>query len=243
MSTLDALSPEEVARQLDSPEDRVKLIRAGAEAGVAEAQAIYGQMLLDGAGVARDPVAAFVWFRQAAQAGHLMGLNMLGRCYDLGWGVAVDKGRAAECFRVAAERGLDWAMVNYATALTLGDGVAEDKPAALAWFETAAALGNPKAVNYVGSFHEDGWVVAQDMAIAADCYARAAEGGDFRGMFNHARMLALAGETDAALEWLARCGAVATPAFRDKAAAWLKRVGDARLRSEGPAALWRNAPC
>jgi len=243
LSTIDDLSPDEIARRLESPEDRARLIREGAEAGVPEAQAVYGQMLLDGAGVPRDPVAAFSWFLRAARAGHLMGLNMLGRCYDLGWGVAVDKVRAAECFRVAAERGLDWAMYNYATALTLGEGVAEDKAAALGWFEKAAALGNAKAVNYIGSFHEDGWVVAQDMAIAADCYARAAEGGDFRGMFNHARMLALAGETDAALEWLARCGAAATPAFRDKAAAWLKRVVDARLRNEGAAALWRNAPC
>jgi len=240
---LDALSPKEVVRRLESPEERVELIRTGAEAGVAEAQAVYGQMLLDGTGVARDPAAAFIWFRQAAQAGHLMALNMVGRCYDLGWGVAIDKQRATECFRVAAERGLDWAMVNYATALTLGEGVAEDKPAAHAWFEKAAALGNAKAVNYVGSFHEDGWVVAKDMTIAADCYARAAEGSDFRGMFNHARMLALAGQTDAALEWLARCGAAATPAFRAKASHWLKRADNARLRSEGPAALWRNAPC
>jgi hypothetical protein len=92
-----------------------------------------------------------------------MALNMVGRCYDLGWGTPVDKVRAAECFRIAAERGLDWGMYNYATALTLGAGVAEDKPAALGWFEKAAAMGNAKAVNFVGSFHEDGWVVPRDM--------------------------------------------------------------------------------
>lgn len=205
------------ARLSGSPEERAALIRAGAEQGVAEAQAVWAQMLLD----AGKASAGFAWFNKAAAQGHLMALNMVGRCYDQGWGVAIDKARAAECFRLAAERGLDWGMYNYATALTLGEGVAEDKAAALDWFERAAALGNAKAINYVGSFHEDGWVVALDMAKAADCYARAATGGDFRGAFNHARMLIAADRLDEAHAWLAQCAQSATPAFRRKAAAWL----------------------
>jgi hypothetical protein len=50
MTQLDQLSSEEIAARLSgSPEERAALIREGAEAGVAEAQAVYGQMLLDGA--------------------------------------------------------------------------------------------------------------------------------------------------------------------------------------------------
>lgn len=184
---------------------------------MAEAQAVLGQMMLD-AGEARE---GFAWFNKAAAQGHLMALNMVGRCYDLGWGTKVDKVRAGECFRIAAERGLDWGMYNYATALTLGEGVAEDKPAAFAWFEKAAALGNAKAVNYLGSFHEDGWVVGRDMAKAADFYARAAEGGDFRGAFNHARMLLDDGKIDEARRWIATAAASATPAFTAKMRGWL----------------------
>lgn len=185
---------------------------------MAEAQAVHAQMLLD----AGDPRAGFAWFNKAAAQGHLMALNMVGRCYDLGWGIPVNKPRAAECFRIAAERGLDWGMYNYATALALGDGVAEDKPAALAWFERAAAMGNAKAVNYIGSFHEDGWVVPRDMTKAADCYAKAAEGGDFRGQFNHARMLAERGALADARGWLTRCSETATTAFLEKARLWLR---------------------
>ncbi|MEP9358112.1 tetratricopeptide repeat protein [Sphingomonas sp. KR3-1] len=185
---------------------------------MAEAQAVLGQMLLD-AGDARQ---GFAWFNKAAAQGHLMALNMVGRCYDLGWGTRIDKARAAECFRIAAERGLDWGMYNYATALALGAGLTEDKAAALAWFQKAAAMGNAKAINYVGSFHEDGWVVERDLARAAECYARAAEGGDFRGAFNHARMLLDAGQLDAARGWLAKCRETATPAFAEKARGWLK---------------------
>jgi len=217
--TLDQISPQEIAARLSgSPEARAALVREGAEAGVAEAQAVHGQMLLD----AGDAAEGFSWFNKAAAQGHLMALNMVGRCYDLGWGVAVNKPRAAECFRIAAERGLDWGMYNYATALTLGEGVAEDRPAALAWFERAAALGNAKAVNYIGSFHEDGWVVPRDMAKAAECYARAAEGGDFRGQFNHARMRAECGDLEGARHWLARSAETATPAFLAKARNWLR---------------------
>jgi TPR repeat protein len=228
---LDALSRDEIdARLAGVPEERLALIRTAAEAGLAEAQAVLGQMLLDGAEVKKDERAAFRWFLRAAGRQHLMALNMVGRCYDLGWGTRIDKARAAECFRIAAERGLDWAMYNYATLLTLGHGVAEDKAAALAWFEKAAALGNAKAINFVGSFHEDGWVVPRNLDKAADCYRRAAEGGDFRGQFNHARMLIARGHTDLALLWLGRCAARANERFKLLAAGWLERQAVPRVR-------------
>lgn len=196
-------------------------IHDGALAGNADAQAIYGQMMLD----AGEPRAALDWFVRAAAQHHPMGLNMVGRCYDLGWGTAPDKARAAQCYRIAAERGLDWAMYNYATLLALGEGVAEDKSAALAWLRTAAAMGAglaaAKAINFVGSFHEDGWACDRDMAAAADCYARAAEGGDFRGCFNHARMLIAAGRAAEAQGWIARARETGTPAFVAKMDDWL----------------------
>lgn len=236
---LATLSRDEVEARLADPATRAALIRAAAEAGEPEAQAVWGQMLLDRG----DGHAAFAWFNRAAAAGQLMALNMVGRCYDLGWGVAIDKCRAAECFRVAAARGLPEAMYNSATALALGDGVAEDRPAALALFERAAAAGFAKAWNHVGSFAEDGWVHPRDMAKAAACYARAAEGGDFRGMFNHARMLAMADRDDAALDWLERCGETATAAFVAKACVWLAACPHPRLRRAGPAAIARRHRC
>jgi uncharacterized protein len=219
---LNGLSAEQLAARLapGSP-DRVATISAAAEAGIADAQAALGQMLLDGDGLPRDQRAAIGWFHKAAQQGHVLAINMMGRCFDLGWGTPVDKSRAAEWYKIAAERGLDWGLYNYATLLALGEGVAEDKPAALALFRQAAAMGNAKAINFVGSFYEDGWVVERDLAEAARCYEQTAEGGDFRGRFNHARMLGEAGRIDEALAWLARVPETATAAFRVKAANWL----------------------
>lgn len=240
MSSIADLTRDEIEARLagDDPAGRAAFVRAAAEAGEAEAQALYGQLLLDGNGVAADPRAAFGWFNRAAAQQHLMALNMVGRCYDLGWGVAIDKARAADCYRVAAERGLDWAMYNYATLLALGDGVAEDKALALAWLERAAALGNAKAINFVGSFAEDGWAGPVDMAKAADCYARAAEGGDFRGAFNHARMLIADGARDDALAWIARAGEWGNDRFRSQARGWLAA---SPLGADGVAALERGA--
>ncbi|WP_010214968.1 tetratricopeptide repeat protein [Sphingomonas sp. PAMC 26621] len=240
---LAALSPEEIAGHLAGPpEQRAAFVRAAAETGIADAQAVYGQMLLDGVGVAADAPAALGWFMRAAAQHHVMAINMVGRCYDLGWGTTPDKTRAAACYRIAAERGLDWGMYNYATLLALGQGVAEDKAAALGWFRKAAALGNAKAINFIGSFHEDGWVVERDMAAAALCYARAAQGGDFRGAFNHARMLGAAGKIEDALGWLRRASASATPAFVDKAAAWLAASDIAAFRARGVQAI-RGPSC
>jgi TPR repeat protein len=233
-----ALSADEIAARLAAPPaERAAFIRAAAEAGVAEGQAVYGQMLLDGHGVAPDAEAALGWFTRAAAQHHLMALNMVGRCYDLGWGTPVMKERAAHCFRLAAERGLDWAMYNYATLLALGEGVAENKAEAFDWLEKAARLGNAKAINFLGSFHEDGWVVPRDMAQAARLYARAAAGGDFRGCFNHARMLGQRGRTDEALTWLARAAEIGTAAFVDKACAWLAGCGIRGFATRGVQAM------
>lgn len=236
------LSSEDIAARLSgSPETRAAFVLEAAEAGVAEAQAVYGQMLLDGHGVARDEQQALIWFKRAAAQHHVMALNMVGRCYDLGWGTPVCKVRAAECFRLAAEQGLDWAMYNFATLLALGEGVAEDKAQALDWLERAARLGNAKAMNFLGSFLEDGWVVKRDMAQAARLYARAAHGGDFRGCFNHARMLGEKGRTQEALVWLERAGETATAAFLEKASAWLVHCGIRGLTTRGVQALRRGA--
>ncbi len=215
LDALNAMDAAELARRLSGPREEVAVfIGAAAAAGSAEAQARFGQMLLDGDGVAADAPQALHWFERAAGAGHVEAINMVGRCHDLGWGTAVDKVRAAAWFQAAALRGLSWGMYNYATAQALGAGIAEDRAQALDWFRKSAAQGNAKAINFIGSFYEDGWVVGQDLAEAARHYQRAAEGGDFRGQFNHARMLLAAGQVAPALAWMERAWRGGNARFR-----------------------------
>ena len=222
LAAINALDADAVAARLSgAPHEVAAFIGEAAAAGSAEAQAAYAQLLLDGRGVACDRQAAFRWFGLAARQGHVEAINMVGRCHDLGWGVPIDKAAAAKAFRRAAEAGLHWGMYNWATALALGAGVAEDRVAALGWFERAAALGNAKAMNFIGSFHEDGWVVRRDLGEAARWYAQAAEGCDFRGQFNHGRMLLAAGRGAEAQRWFDAAVAGGNDRFRAQAEAWL----------------------
>ena len=166
-----------------------------------------------------------------------MGMNMVGRCLEQGWGAPVDKAAAASWYEAAAARGLDWGLYNLATLLALGDGVPLDRARALTLFERAAALGHAKSMTMVGSFHEDGWAVAPDREAAADWYRRGAEGGDFRGQFNHARLLADAGRIDRAIRWLRRipARAVCTHKSRQNHAWALSKHFSSGFRAGGSA--------
>lgn len=219
---INGWSTEETrARMAESSEAAATILRVSAKGGVVAAQALYGQVLLDGRGVAQDQSEALQWFSKAATAGHVMAMNMVGRCCEHGWGTHVDKALAADWYRAAADRGLDWAQYNLATLYTLGEGVAMDRGEGLRLYRAAAGQGHVKSITMIGGFYEDGWVVAQDMAIAADYYRRGAEGGDFRGMFNHARMLIEDGKIAEAMAWLQDLRLPATPAFLAKVRSWL----------------------
>ncbi len=215
----------------EASQEAADLVRAGAEAGLPEAQVYYGQILLDGRGVEPDPEGAVRWFRKAADAGDLMALNMLGRCHENGWGVDVDRAQATALYRRAAEGGLDWGMYNYASALGLGAGADKDEAAAFHWFSKAAALGHAKSINFVGAFHEEGRLAPLDMDKAKACYRTAAEAGDFRGQFNLARRLASEGRIDEALAWIGRARAGAPPAFLRIMRSYLAASVSHRLRA------------
>ncbi len=231
LADLNAMTADELRAALSAaPERRVALLRIAAEGGAVEAQLLLGQLLLDGDGVAAAPADALRWFSTAATAGHPMGMNMVGRCMEHGWGVAADEGAAAAWYEAAAARGLDWGMYNLATLLALREGEARDLERALRLFREAAALGHAKSMNMVGSFHEDGWAVEADHDAAARWYARAAAGGDFRGRFNHARLLIEAGKIEEAVPWLRRVAETATPRFMMQMRDWLGRRNEPQLR-------------
>jgi hypothetical protein len=222
LKALANVSRDELAAILAGPpEHATAWVAAAARNGIVEAQAVYGQYLLDGHGVERDADEAFVWFRHAARRDHPMAMNMLGRCYEHGWGTAACAPVAVYWYRLAAQAGLDWGMYNYASALALGNGIECDRAQALQWFRRAAELGHAKSLNFVGSFYEDGWTVDADAQTALDYYRRAAEGGDFRGQFNYARLLAERGEIAEALQWLQRVPRTSTAAFVAKMRRWL----------------------
>lgn len=216
-------------------------IEAAAALGSADAQAIGGQWLLDGHGQPRNADAARASFLKAAQQAHPMGMNMAGRCFENGWGGEVDCFAAANWYRQAAHAGLDAAMYNYANLLAAGLGVAQDDAAALEWYRHAAARGHAKSMTKIGYFYEDGRVVARDLDAAFVWFEGGATGGDFRGQFNYATMLALRGDLPAALHWLAKVPATATKAYLRQAGERLLESAYPEIRSVGETMLKKAA--
>ncbi|AWM90237.1 hypothetical protein DJ564_05135 [Pseudomonas sp. 31-12] len=186
----------------ESPARAAQAILIAAGENILDAQALLGQILLDGQGIGQDQPLAVRWFEIAARRGHLMARNMLGRCHEHGWGCAAQASVAAQHYRVAAEAGLDWAMYNYANLLATGRGVTVNQLQALNLYRQAAELGHAKSMNLLGRYLEDGKVCLADPLAARQWYQRSAEGGDFRGQFSYAAVLADEGRVDEALGWL-----------------------------------------
>ncbi|WP_339539500.1 tetratricopeptide repeat protein [Pseudomonas sp. RA_15y_Pfl2_54] len=199
----EILSGEQLSAMLEeSPARAAQAILLAAGEGEVEAQALLGQILLEGQGIARDQPLALRWFGIAAGRGHLMARNMLGRCHEHGWGGGADASVAAQHYRIAADAGLDWAMYNLANLLATGRGVVVDHLQALALYRRAAERGHAKSMNLLGRYLEEGQACPADPVMAREWYRRSAKGGDFRGQFSFAAVLAGEGRIDEAVVWL-----------------------------------------
>ena len=114
-----------------------------------------------------------------------------------------------------------------------------DPAQAYALYRQAVDQGYAKACAKLGRFHEDGNVVPRDADIAFELYRQGAEGGDFRGMFCHAGMLAARHRKAEALSWLAKVPQTATPRYLREAGELLLQSPDADFRAMGEAMLAR----
>ncbi|WP_028623153.1 tetratricopeptide repeat protein [Pseudomonas sp. Ant30-3] len=215
----------------ESPARAAQAILMAAGEGVVDAQALLGQILLDGRGISQDQPLAVRWFNIAAQRGHLMARNMLGRCHEHGWGCVADAAVAARHYRMAAEAGLDWAMYNYANLLATGRGVTADPLRALNLYRRAAELGHGKSMNLLGRYLEEGQVCPADPPAARDWYRRSALAGDFRGQFSHAAVLADEGFIDEAMVWLRAALAGGNLNFLRVASKALLNAADPQIRT------------
>ncbi|MEP6791471.1 MAG: tetratricopeptide repeat protein [Ramlibacter sp.] len=215
------------------PRQAMAWMRAAARLGLADAQAVAGQWMLNGHGCERDPAVALHWFLAAAAQKHAMAANMAGRCYENGWGTPPDLAKAVPLYHQAAELGLDAGMYNYANQLASGKAIAQDHGKALGWYSQAASLGHAKSMTKAGRYFEDGLVVEKNLELAFDSYRQAAEGGDFRGQFCYAGMLAARGCTEEALGWLRKVPATATPKYLAEAGALLVKSPNDAIRAIG----------
>ena len=229
LADVNRLTPDEwKAITASEPQAAAQWMQHSAALGNADAQTVLGQWLLSGHGLDCNRTLALASFLKAALQGHPMGMNMAGRCFENGWGTAADSFVAANWYRQAANTGLDAGMYNYANLLAVGKGVAQSHAAALQWYRKAADLGHAKSMTKIGHYYEDGLGVEKDVDAALFAFGEGARGGDFRGQFNFASMLAARGQMDEALLWLRKVPLTATPGYCQKA-------GEKLLQSAHPA--------
>lgn len=225
---------------VSNPEEATRWIRAAAEADIIPAQIVWGQLLLDGTRVARDPAAAFVWFERAARTGDSDGQNMVGRCYEQGWGVEPDPKLATNFFELAAAGGHVWGQVNLAQMLMRGGNPA-DRPRSFELFRAAAegstSKANLKAMNSLARFLEEGWVAPRDPKGALYWYNRAAALGDHWAQYNLATILQASGDPAGADVWLERAIFGSDNGFRRRVAPFLLARSELALRRHGLEAL------
>ncbi len=225
-SSLSQEIEQQIIAQLSGTPEQIAVgLRLAAEQGVVEAQALFGQVLLDGQGVAVDQIQALQWFKTASESNHPMAINMVGRCLENGWGIEANPSEAVAWYKRAAELGLDWGMYNYANILARGVVVPQNRAEAWRLYNAAVLLGHAKSMNIVGRFVEEGWETPQDSKLAAEWYRRSAEAGDFRGQFNHASKLAEQGKEIEAAAWFRQCASTATQGFKQKMAQVLLQSG------------------
>ena len=120
-------------------------IRAHAEQGDPEAQAILGLMYDAGVGVTEDDAQAVEWLRRAAVQGYALAWNHLGLMREFGNGVPEDHAQAAAWYREAAEQGFAPAQYHLGAMYAVGKGVPRDLAEAWRWHSLAAEGGVEEA--------------------------------------------------------------------------------------------------
>lgn len=161
-------------------ETALRLLRAPAEQGDADAQLLLGMMYQDGEGVPKDSVQAAQWIRKAAEQDNATAEFALGVMYLQAMGVAKDDTAGVRWLEKAARHGLAPAQFTLAKLHEDNGNYAE----ALRWYRLLAGRGDADSQNDVGHMYETGRGVPQNYAEAANWYRLAADQGNAEAQNN-----------------------------------------------------------
>jgi TPR repeat protein len=153
------------------------LLRAAAEAGLADAQSRMGQLAEEEATSkpgAPDYAEAYAWYQKAAAQENPGGLYAMMRFADNGYGGPVDPQKATDYCVRAAKAGSILAMNEMGIRYQAGRGLPKDDVAAVGWFSLGAQNGQLAALANLGHCYEVGRGARQDYEIAGQRYAAAA---------------------------------------------------------------------
>lgn len=161
-----------------------------------------------------DYAEAALWFRKAADQGHVKGQMLLAFLYLIGAGVPQDSPEAVTWYRKAAEQGDVEAQMKLGaiyTYLSIIPGLRQDYRQAVTWYRLAADQGHTEAQIRLGDIFRAGEGLPQDYAEAAIWYRKAADQGD-----------------QGAQAWLGRLyhSGAGVPQDHAEAATWYRKAAD-----------------
>jgi TPR repeat protein len=145
-----------------------------AEQGDAHEQYKLGVFYSRGEGVEKDELAAFKWFRKAADQNLAPAQYTLGNYYHDGLTVEKDYAEAVRWYRKAIEQNHAGAQYNLGVCYRDGQGVPKDGPEAVHWFRKAADQNYAQAQYNLGVCYSLGQGVEQDLAEMLRWYRKSA---------------------------------------------------------------------
>jgi TPR repeat protein len=93
-------------------------------------------------GVENDVIAAALWFKEAAEEGHIEAMSELGLCYELGCGVEQNDEEALDWYTKAANLGHIISKFSVGEAFEEARGVPQSDEEACMWYYRAALAGD-----------------------------------------------------------------------------------------------------
>lgn len=165
------------------PAEAVRLITFAAERGMAQAQYVLANVLLEGKQVPQDNAAGIAWLRRAAEAGHAEAQHLLYLQLFIGQRVQRDLPDAMTWLQRSAKAGHVPALVDLGLAYFNGHGVVKNETEAAKWLRAAADKGHPEALGRLGWMHYGGRGVPRDTGESVKLLRRAADAGDPFGQY------------------------------------------------------------
>ncbi len=147
-----------------------------AEKGDPVAQYNVGVMYDEGTGVRRDASKIVLWWRKAANQGHLRSQHNLALLF-IERGGEEDFRKAASWLERAAADGFILSQYSLAKLFATGLGVKRNNARALALFLKAGNAGFVKAQYNLGKIYRDGIGVEADPSVSVDWFRKAANQG------------------------------------------------------------------
>lgn len=158
-------------------------VKRSADLGIAQAQNLFGYMLLKGIGISKDANLAYKYIKLAADQQYPPALNLYGEALITGKYASKDPQKALELFETASKLGDQSATNNIGRMYQLGLGMKKkNEEKAFDYYFKSAENGNLQALVNLATCYFEGSGVKKDLKKAASLYKFAADNNNVEAM-------------------------------------------------------------